>query len=1160
METFALYLFKSAVWLTGFIMIYFLFLRNERFFMLNRFYLVSGLLISFIFPLISIHYTVELPAVTNTEPVDFSTEMSAGASPYQQVVPIKSIDYRIILASLYFSGVLFFAIRVILHILSLCHTIKRSKIDNLGQVKMIRSSEFSGSFSFFNYVFINPSVNETEREEIMNHELVHIRQMHWFDLILVELLCLFQWANPFAWIYTRFIRMNHEYLADEVALRQTSDPAVYRAALVNEMFNTQVFSLSNSFNYSLSKKRFDMMKKIISSPYRKLKVLFVVPVIAFLFYAFAKPQYNYSTAADNPMSILQTQAKTASTVSGIVVNEEETPLPGATVIISGTHTGVTTDSSGRFIIENVTENVHLIVSSEGCVSQYLEPSFSSEMKVRMLLDKGNSMSLLIRSTFKNGPYPLIKIDGVESNKKFDEIDQNEIKGMAILSGENASKLYGEKGKNGVIEISTKKKDTESIENKPAEMADQESIKIRSIDGSTVNSLIVIDGVVREKRGSEGLKEINVSDISDLSVIKGKLATDKYGEIGQNGVIIVTTKKKNAGLFENKPAETGDQESIKLRSIDGSTANPLIVIDGVVSEKKGKEGVNGIYPNNIFSINVLKDNAAIDKYGENAKEGVIEITTKKNPVVMNQQVVKGVVLKEDGKPLVGVNVTCTGKAGEAFLTETGSDGRFTMSNIKADASLLFSCRGYKGLTLKPVFTSEMTIKMERDPDYKTTETRSGSDKPAAQKTIPMVVIDGVISEKSFGDARKELGYNLGIIKMVMGKEATDKYGDKGVNGVYEITTRVKALEMGLKPPFQRLAPEDFPTFQGQKHFSFKDWVADQVKYPVEAQENKLEGWVTVNFKVELDGSVTDIVSTSGVVSPVLVNEIIAIIRSSPKWDKPKNPSVDESFSSSITMGFHLPDQIDRDAPFVVVEKMPHYPGGDVELLNFIKNNTIYPEAAKSAKIQGRVILRFIVSKAGKAEGISILKGVDPLLDAEAVRVVSMLTGFTPGMQDGNVVNVWYMVPVNFSLPPLVPANFSLTPSELIFSKTSLPEILKFTAMNTGYPQEAKNSSDTGRIFVVVKMDKGGIIKECKAVKERSEISVPVLPEVVIIGYATATNPGDLRSGKAAGKSTGKGYIALQNESVRVANKLGEIDIPEWKENNMEFALVFKFVLK
>jgi TonB family protein len=105
----------------------------------------------------------------------------------------------------------------------------------------------------------------------------------------------------------------------------------------------------------------------------------------------------------------------------------------------------------------------------------------------------------------------------------------------------------------------------------------------------------------------------------------------------------------------------------------------------------------------------------------------------------------------------------------------------------------------------------------------------------------------------------------------------------------------------------------------------------------------------------------------------------------------------------------------EVPFVVVEEMPMYPGGDKALLDFIQNNTQYPPEALEQKIEGRVIVRFFVSKLGTTEDVTVLKGVNPLLDAEAIRVVYQLKGWHPGKQGGQPVNVWYMVPVTFTLP-------------------------------------------------------------------------------------------------------------------------------------------------
>lgn len=101
-------------------------------------------------------------------------------------------------------------------------------------------------------------------------------------------------------------------------------------------------------------------------------------------------------------------------------------------------------------------------------------------------------------------------------------------------------------------------------------------------------------------------------------------------------------------------------------------------------------------------------------------------------------------------------------------------------------------------------------------------------------------------------------------------------------------------------------------------------------------------------------------------------------------------------------------------FVVVEEMPQYPGGDKAMSDFIYKNLQYPKEAKDKNIQGRVICRFAIMADGSVGNVSVLKGVDPLLDAEAIRVLKLTNGWKPGMQGGKPVNVWYSVPIIFEL--------------------------------------------------------------------------------------------------------------------------------------------------
>jgi protein TonB len=102
------------------------------------------------------------------------------------------------------------------------------------------------------------------------------------------------------------------------------------------------------------------------------------------------------------------------------------------------------------------------------------------------------------------------------------------------------------------------------------------------------------------------------------------------------------------------------------------------------------------------------------------------------------------------------------------------------------------------------------------------------------------------------------------------------------------------------------------------------------------------------------------------------------------------------------------------PVFIVEEMPAFPGGEKSLMKFIYDNIEYPAEAAENNIEGRVILKFVVGTDGSVTRIEIIKGIHPVLDQEAVRVVSLLPKWKPGRQNGEQVPVWFTVPVNFKL--------------------------------------------------------------------------------------------------------------------------------------------------
>lgn len=481
MEAFIMYVFRSVIWLTGFALVYYLFLRNERFFELNRCFLVSGIVASLLLPFITISYKVLIPVSGN--------EVSDTALPVAvQNLSVNRghIDYKLVLIIIYATGLAFVAFMIFRQGRSLMRAIRNTGSIPAGPVKLIRSDGYDSPFSFFSWVFVNPSVPDIEMREIMNHEMVHIRQKHWLDLMLAELLRLLQWFNPMIWIYIRFIRQNHEYIADRVSLQRTSDPAVYRAALLNQIAGSQVISLTQYFSYSLSKKRFTMMEKILNSPYRKLKLLLILPVFAIVFYAFAKPDYQY--APQNAGSPVQNPVQQVNNkkVTGNIIQPDGKPLQGAHIIVVGTTMGTISDEKGSFSLINIPADAALAISYVGFKSKVIKSEIADKMPLKMErdtisldfspadiplpppppppstgMDKNKEGSpqppanLNIRNT--NGEPPsLIVLDGEITDKDVKSINPATVESITVLKDEQATGKYGDKGKNGVIEIKTKK--------------------------------------------------------------------------------------------------------------------------------------------------------------------------------------------------------------------------------------------------------------------------------------------------------------------------------------------------------------------------------------------------------------------------------------------------------------------------------------------------------------------------------------------------------------------------------------------------------------------------------------------------------------------------------------------------------------------------------
>ena len=152
------------------------------------------------------------------------------------------------------------------------------------------------------------------------------------------------------------------------------------------------------------------------------------------------------------------------------------------------------------------------------------------------------------------------------------------------------------------------------------------------------------------------------------------------------------------------------------------------------------------------------------------------------------------------------------------------------------------------------------------------------------------------------------------------------------------------------------------------------------------------------------------------APPKVAEVITIIESESELEETLDiDDVEATQETAITI-IERPDEAEEAEPeiFFSAEVNPSFPGGMAALYKLIGERLNYPEAARSNGITGKVHLRFVINKKGEVENVQITRGVDPLLDREAIRVIEGLPRWNPGTQRGKPVNVWFSMPINFQL--------------------------------------------------------------------------------------------------------------------------------------------------
>ncbi|WP_029269985.1 M56 family metallopeptidase [Flavobacterium sp. KJJ] len=304
------YILYAALILSACLMFYKLLLQKETFFHLNRYVLLSCMLLAFVLPLIPVpqqlsfrkipvknHITISKAPLNKTETAVIK-ELPVQPTLVEETKQLINADVLLkCLVYLYWFGVVVFALNFLMQAVILLFRAYSTTVIQDGKFRIVEITGDKAPCSFGNNIFINPEKYEWETyNQILLHEKIHIEQKHTIDLLLAEMVLVFQWFNPFAWQWRKALEINLEFLTDDQMLQQdTVEKESYQFSLLKVAAPQFPLSLTTNYNQSLLKKRIIMMNSKKSNVHTTWKYFFLVPLMVIFACLFNQPAAQSQT-------------------------------------------------------------------------------------------------------------------------------------------------------------------------------------------------------------------------------------------------------------------------------------------------------------------------------------------------------------------------------------------------------------------------------------------------------------------------------------------------------------------------------------------------------------------------------------------------------------------------------------------------------------------------------------------------------------------------------------------------------------------------------------------------------------------------------------------------------------------------------------------------
>jgi len=645
-------------------------LRGLTFYSLNRAYFLIGGLFAFIYPFLDLKSLF----------VKRGLDMGAVGEQISFYMAEQDVQERLtvggLLEMVFILGAGVLLLKFLFQLLSLLRIHLHSTADRWKTYFFRNVFIPIVPFSFLNKIYVNKEQHvDAELKDIFKHEDIHVKGLHSLDILLFEIILVCCWYNPFVWLMRRAIRQNLEFLTDQRVLNKGIDKQTYQYSLLNVSKKGASIGLSNQFNFKLLKRRIMMMNKKRSSKIELSKYAFLLPVFLLTGAAFtvSKAEGNIEGLVEkaNETTLLkldvgQQQGGDPLSVkmvgeAGIVLNEafgtdtvkiDTSRRSNGTTVLSGQIGALKIrgasdpidnplfvldgevidkkelDAVDQDRIESVT-----IVRDKEVMVKYGERAKNGVVfittktgsstgklqgKVTGLFVRQDSVGKAKAAVIKYPADVLYVVDGTRiGSQDIKDIDPNNIESIHVLKDAAAKVKYGEEGKNGVMEVTTKKWAREN-----PDKVDKASHKLKS-ENNPDERVITVVGYKKDDKGND----------PKTITFEGKAAQNDSPGKTAKFVAQTTTYARVEG-------EPGNINGIRIRGLSGKE-KPLFVVDGQVQSKDR----NDLKSEDIASIEVLKNQSATTLYGTAGANGVILITTKKKAGELNAG-------KGDGEPLDG----------------------------------------------------------------------------------------------------------------------------------------------------------------------------------------------------------------------------------------------------------------------------------------------------------------------------------------------------------------------------------------------------------------------------------------------------------------------------------------------------------------------------